>query len=184
MRRRREWWLLLALFSGAAAAQDAAGDLAALQPTGPVTVTADRGEWVQGGPMRYTGNVALRSDTLSLDGDLLELRQLGDGRFEARISGTPARLDHAGEAAGDSTDSAAPAVKAQARELFYDSQAGVVELTGGAQLMRGSDEINGDRIRYDVAARRVQADGGSGGQVKIVIQPPPHSDVGAEPKTP
>lgn len=150
------------------------GATASLRPTGPVTVTADRGEWVDGGPMRYSGHVALRSDTLSLDGDTLELRQLGDGRFEARIHGAPARLDHAG--VPDTRGASAVPVKAEAKQLFYDSRSGIVELTGSANLLRGSDEVHGESIRYDVGARRVQAEGGSGGQVRIVIQPPSQND--------
>lgn len=194
MRLRPECLLLLLLGCGIAAAQSEPGSApaaaestpavpAGLSPSGPVTVTADRGEWVQGGPMRYTGNVALRSEALSLDGDTLELKQLGDGRYEARISGNPAQLRQAGTAA-TATSKAVAAVTAEANELFYDSQAGIVQLTGNAQLLRNGDEIRSDTIRYDVNARRVQAEGGSNGQVRIIIQPPQADPAPAEPRKP
>lgn len=195
MRLRPEYLLLLLLGCGIAGAQEGDGtapaaaasaptEPAGLRPNGPVTVTADRGEWVQGGPMRYTGNVALRSETLSLDGDALELKQLGDGRFEARISGKPAHLRQAGSAATATSKAVAPVI-AEANELFYDSQAGVVQLTGNAHLLRGGDEISSDTIRYDVNARRVQAEGGGNGQVRIIIQPPQAAKPAtAEPRKP
>jgi len=192
MRLRPELLIFLLLGYGIAAAQSPAvpeppsgepTDLAGLRPNGPVTVTADRGEWVQGGPMRYTGNVALRSESLSLDGDALELKQLADGRFEARISGKPAHLRQAG-AAATATSKAVAAVNAEANELFYDSQAGIVQLKGNAQLLRGGDEISSDTIRYDVNARRVQAEGGGNGQVRIIIQPPKAKPAAAEPRKP
>ena len=89
--------LLLSLLATAAAAQDAAPSRAvdALRPSGPVTVTADQAEWQDGGLMRYSGNVALVSDTLQLAGELLELRQFPDGQYEASIRGTPAMTKRA-----------------------------------------------------------------------------------------
>lgn len=166
---RRE--LLIAGLLLASTGAQAQTSLDTLRPTGPVTVTADRAEWNQGGPMRYSGNVGLDSDTLSMRGDTLELQQRARGQFEARIGGAPAQLNHAPQPGA--TGPAARPVSAQARELQYDSTSGIVQLSGGARLSRGSDEINGERIRYDVRARRIQAEGGgSNGQVRIVIQPP------------
>lgn len=154
---------------GYAQAREPAVD--SLRPTGPVTVTADRAEWEQNGAMIYSGNVALNSDTLKLKGDRLELRQHPGGQFEARVSGNPARLDHPG--LKDRKGVVGPPVSAEARTLNYDSRSGVVDVLGNARLLRGQDEINGESIRYDVIARRIRAAGGAGGQVKIVIQPPP-----------
>jgi lipopolysaccharide export system protein LptA len=161
--------LLAAGAAGAAAPLLPPAD--ALRPNGPVTVTADRAEWQKGGTMVYSGNVSLLSDTLSLKGDHLELRQKEQGQYEAIINGTPARLDHPGGPAADGSE--APPVSAEAKTLFFDSATSMVELTGGAHLTRGTDEITGDSIHYDVAARRIRAAGGENGQVKIVIQPPP-----------
>ena len=168
--------LLLTAALGVSAQNQTAADF---RPTGPVTVTADRAEWNEGGPMRYSGNVGLSSDTLKLRGETLELLQRAEGEFDARVSGKPAQLDHAGQPGASGT--AAKPVSAQAGELQYDSTTGIVQLIGNARLLRGGDEITGDRIRYDVRARRIQADGGGSGQVKIVIQPPPKSGAGSAP---
>lgn len=156
--------LLLALFASVLfAAQDP------LKPSGPVTVTADRAEWKDGSAMLYSGNVSLSSDTLKLGGDRMELTQHPDGTYDARITGSPAKLEHA---ASTVNGKPAPPVSAAASVLVYTSKTGVVDLQGEARMTRGSDEINGANIQYNAAERRIQASGSAGGQVKIVIQPP------------
>lgn len=161
--------------AGAAApAPDAPGSAAPLtlrRPQGPVTVTADKAEWQQGGVMLYTGHVRLASDTLEMTGQRMEIERLANGQFRARLDGEPARLSDPGApAAGDAP--AAPPITAEARTLVYDAVAATVELKGGALLTRGADRLTGEAILYDVAQRRVQAAGGEGGQVRIVIQQP------------
>ena len=136
-----------------------------LKPTGPVTLTSDKAELVQGNSAVYTGNVVLTSDTLKLQGDRVELKQYPGGQYEAKITGAPARMNHAGN--GEEN----PAVAARAKTLNYDSRNGVLDLLSEAYVMRGTDEITGDTIKYDVNERRIQASGGDGGQVKIIIQP-------------
>lgn len=160
---------LLALTAGlpAVRAQDTGKTTAAsLRPTGPVTINADRAEWEKGGAMVYTGNVRLESADLKLSGAKLMLKQFESGEFEAKVDGGPATLDHAGIAAG--ADGTRPPVSAKARQLTYDSRSEIVEIAGEAVLTRGTDEIKGDKVRYDVANRRIEAAGG----VQIVIQPP------------
>lgn len=160
------------VLAGPLAAQD--GNVASLRPTGPVTIEADRAEWQKGGAMVYSGNVRLDSGELKLQGTRLHLRQFEDGQFEARVEGSPALLDHAG-LPPEAGEPRRP-VSARAQELTYDTRIEIVQITGDALLTRGSDEIRGQSIRYDVANRRIQADGGQGGQVRIVIQPPPRQD--------
>lgn len=173
MRRAAEILILVLWAAGALAqapAERPSRTEQALRPTGPVTVTADRAEWEKSGAMLYAGNVSMSSSTLSMRGDRLELRQKDEGQYEAILTGAPARMDHAG-VASSAGDDALP-VSAQSRSLYYDSANALVQLSGGARLTRGTDEITGETIRYDVAARRIKATGGDGGQVRIVIQPP------------
>lgn len=136
-----------------------------VKPTGPVTLTSDRAELVQGNSAIYTGNVVLSSNTLKLEGDRVELKQFPGGQYEAKITGGPAKMNHAGNGADN------PPVAARAKTLNYDSRSGVLDLISEAFVMRGSDEITGNTIRYDVNERRIQASGGEGGQVKIILQP-------------
>jgi lipopolysaccharide export system protein LptA len=175
MRRSRRYQVGLALCvalaasAGGVRAQSNA-ELDALRPTGPVTLTADRAEWVQGGTAQYTGHVSLSSDNLQLRGNEMTVTQGSGNNFEALITGSPAKLDHRGVAGAEGLT--AQPVSAQARQIDYDSRTGVVRLTGAAELLRGSDQITGEQIDYIVAQRRIRASGGDTGQVRIVIQPP------------
>lgn len=130
-------------------------------------MTAKHAELVQGSFAIYTGNVVMDSDTLKLDGDRLELHQDADGQYLAKVTGMPGHMAHAG--AGPEN----PPVSAHARTLNYSSRTGVVDLVGEALFRRGTDEITGDVIHYNVVERHVDASGGDGGQVRIVIQAPP-----------
>ena len=64
-----------------------------------------------------------------------------------------------------------PPVTARGRTLVFDSKNGIADISGDARVTRGEDEITGETIHYNVNERRIQAAGGSGGQVRIVIQP-------------
>ena len=178
--RVRALWLLMAALGSSGAAHAQSGTQ--LRPTGPVTINADRAEWEKGGAMVYSGKVRLESGDMKLQGERLLLRQFDDGQYEAHVSGAPATLDHAGLPAGE--DGARPPVAAQASELHYDSRSDIVEVKGKALLTRGTDRIRGNSIRYDVARRRIEAAGGEGGQVQIIIQPPPRDGVTPKPAAP
>lgn len=153
-----------------------------MRPTGPVTVTATSVDWAKNGLMVYTGDVKLSSDTLNMDGDRLELEQLSDGHYRAKITGAPAHLLHQGVADDDGQPD--PPVTARGRQLNYDSQSGLADVIGDARVTRGEDEITGETIHYNVNERRIQAAGGSGGQVRIVIQPPNRDKAATPPAAP
>lgn len=163
--------LLAAALAPAFAAPAKKNNADVLRPTGPVTITADRAEWSKTGVMVYTGDVSLVSEKMKMSGNRLELTQFPDSQYTAKITGTQAHLEHAGEPneKGEPT----PTVTADASTLLYDSRTSVVDVIGNAKMTRGKDEVTGSNIRYNVAERRIQATGGDAGQVKIVIQPPP-----------
>lgn len=147
-------------------------DASQFRPNGPITITADHAELIEGDSAVYTGNVKVNSDTLKMDGDRLELKQAKDGQYTAKITGNPAHLAHAGASPDD------PPVTAHAQTINYNSKTETVELDGNAQLIRGGNIVDGKDISYNLAKHQVQAVGGAGGQVKMVIQPPPatHED--------
>jgi lipopolysaccharide transport protein LptA len=155
---------------------------ASLRPTGPVTIRADKAEWEKGSAMMYTGNVHLESGDLNLVGDQLELRQFEKGEFTAKVTGAPAKLDHTG--LRDDQGKQGPPVHAEAKTLTYDSRTDIVEVVGAAVLNRGDDHMTGENIHYDVAQRRIQAEGGTNGQVIFTLQPPPQRDGAAAPGKP
>jgi len=146
--------------------------------TGPIKITAERAELERREYALYRGRVKLVSQDMVLTGDRLELRQPAKGQFEARLTGAPARLDHPGDAEG-------PPVSASAAQIIYDTRSATVELSGGVQLARGTDQLTSSQVRYNLAARRITANSGGEGQVQIVITPPPQAqELPAGPPTP
>jgi len=148
-----------------AKAKPRAGATVPARPRGPIRITAERAELEHRDYALYRGSVRLVSEGMVLTGDRLELRQPGKGQYEARLTGTPARLDHAG-------DARAPPVSASAERIVYDTRTATVDLSGGVQLARGADQLSSGQVRYDVAARRITASGSGEGQVHITINPP------------
>lgn len=138
-----------------------------LRPTGRVSVTADRAELVEGNYAVYTGHVVLTSNTLEMDGARLELRQQANGQFVATLTGTPAHMAHPSSGPDD------PPVTAHANTLIFDSAAQLITLSGDAELTRGQNLVTGRTVSYNTENHRVQATGGAGSQVRMVIQPPP-----------
>ena len=135
-----------------------------LKPSGPVTISAKSAELVQGSSAVYTGDVVLTSNTLKLDGDKVELMQFGGGDYQAKVTGGPAHVNHAGEGADN------PPLAAHAKTLNYDSRTGILDMIGDAFALRGTDQVTGDTIRYVVKEHRIQAAGGEG-RVTVIIQP-------------
>ena len=131
---------------------------------GPLKITAERADLDRREYALYRGNVRLTSAELELTGERLELRQPAKGQFTARLTGAPAHLRH--EAMAD-----APALAASAQQIDYDTRSSLIEMSGGAEVERGSDHISSDTIRYNVAARRISATGAGRRQVQIVVQP-------------
>jgi lipopolysaccharide export system protein LptA len=132
---------------------------------GPFTITAEYSEGGISGVMKFRGNVRMVSQDLEIRGDKLDLKQVAKGQYEANVAGSPAQMNHKGE-------NGVPPVTARANEVRYDTRTSMVDLTGGAEIDRGTDVMTGDAIRYDVNRRHVSARGVNGGQVKITIQQP------------
>jgi lipopolysaccharide export system protein LptA len=181
--RPRASALVLALVTSVVAAQSTPpGNKAAVKPPaktqselrmprGPIKITAERADLEQRESALYRGNVRLVSDEVELYGDRLELKQPVKGEFHALLTGRPARLKHKG--AADVTP-----VAASAEQIEYDTRSAIVQMSGGAQLERGTDTVASETISYNLAARRISATGTGKGQVQITIQPTQNSGQG------
>lgn len=141
------------------------GDTQYRRPTGPVNIEAQSADILRDGTAVYRGNVRISANEFSLDGEQLELHQHEGRQFTIVVTGAPAHFAHLGNGAD------APPVDASANRIEYDSRSGIVELDGGVQLLRGRDSLSTEHLRYDIAERRIQASGGSGGQVRITLDP-------------
>ena len=136
-----------------------------LRPTasGPITVEAKQAEIQRNGLATYSGDVKVDSAEFSIRGEQLELRQPRKGILDAKVVGSPATFSALGD---DGTK-----LNSISDQVHYDGDNRVVLLSGSVTLSRGSDSIRGERIEYDLNQRRIRAQGGVGGQVKIVIDP-------------
>ena len=137
-----------------------------LKPTGPVTLTSDKAELVQGNSAVYTGNVVLSSTTrLKLEGDRVELKQYAGGQYEAKITGGPAKMNHVGNGPEN------PPVSAHARTLNYDSRSGVLDLISEAFVMRATTRSPATPSSTTSTSGASRPPAAAGGQVKIILQP-------------
>lgn len=169
---------LLALLATAATSQGAtpAKPGAATRIRGPIKITAERAELERREYALYRGRVRLESQDMVMTGDRLELRQPDRGQFEARLTGAPARLDHPG-------NEKSPPVTASAAQIVYDTRTATVDLSGGVQLARGTDQVSSGQVTYNLVARRITANGDGASQVRITIEPP-QNDAPAAPPPP
>lgn len=172
---------LLALAASTVFAQSTASktrtELKAQTVRGPVKITAERADLDRRQYALYRGNVRLTSAELELSGDRLELRQPVKGEFTAHLSGSPAHLRHEGLADE-------PPIQASAQLIDYDTRTAMVVMSGGAEIVRGSDHMSSESIRYNVAARRINAAGVGGGRVQMIVQPPPPRAQEKKPEVP
>ncbi len=170
---------LLALLASAASSQGAtpAKPGAATRIRGPIKITAERAELERREYALYRGRVRLESQDMVMTGDRLELRQPDRGQFEARLTGAPARLDHPG-------NEKSPPVKASAARIVYDTRTATVDLSGGVQLARGTDQVSGGQVTYNLVARRITAKGDGASQVHITIEPPQNDAPAVPPPKP
>lgn len=142
------------------------------RPTGPIEIEAQTADILRDGTAIYQGGVQVRSSEFELSGDRMELRQPAERQYRLLVTGAPAHFAHAGGGAD------APPVDATAQRIEYDSGSNVIELSGDVRVLRGRDRLSTERLRYELDERRIQASGGTEGQVRITIDPDRPDDAG------
>jgi lipopolysaccharide export system protein LptA len=131
----------------------------------PIRIEADRAELTErGGASVYTGNVKIKQGDLEMEGERLQLERGQSGEVTATLTGSPARAQQPG---------AEGLIKGQAQRIDYVSKDKTMVLQGNAEVLRGKDRIQSEKIRYDTATQRIIADGNgkSGDRVQITIDP-------------
>lgn len=131
----------------------------------PIYLEADRVEMddVKGISV-YTGAVKVSQGTMLLRGDKVVVYTQNREPARYVASGAPAHFEQQPKAQQ-------AAIVATARELDYNVKTETLELRGGARLTQGRDSFEGERMSYDSARSLVTAAGGSGGRIRMVIQP-------------
>jgi lipopolysaccharide export system protein LptA len=123
----------------------------------------------------FVGSVTLTQGTMTIRGDRMEVRQDKAGFRQGKIWGNRAYFRQ-------KQDGADGWIEGWAERIEYDGRADKIQLFTRAALKRGSDEVAGDYISYDLTTEFFQVIGGGGkaaspnnpqGRVRTVLQPKP-----------
>lgn len=125
----------------------------------------------------FTGNVILTQGTLKIKADKLVMKEDLNGFRHATATGNLVTFRQ-------KRDGLDEYVEGWSERAEYDSKADKIELFRQARLRRGSDEVNGDYISYEMGTEFFKVIGNndrgvetnSGKRVRITIQPKNKSD--------
>lgn len=144
----------------------------------PIHLEADRAtveDYKQRGEFRtsiFIGNVILTQGTLILRADKVIMKEDSTGYRHATAYGNLVSYRQ-------KRDGVDEYVEARSRRAEYDNKTDKIELFGSARLKRGTDEVEGDYISYDITSDFFQVfgqpqpenDKNSDHRVRAVIQP-------------
>ncbi len=144
----------------------------------PIHLEADRAtveDYKQRGEFRtsiFIGNVILTQGTLILRADKVIMKEDSTGYRHATAYGNLVSYR-------EKRDGIDEYVEAWSRRAEYDNKTDKIELFGSARLKRGTDEVEGDYISYDITSDFFQVfgqpqpenDKNSDHRVRAVIQP-------------
>ncbi|MGE0797734.1 MAG: lipopolysaccharide transport periplasmic protein LptA [Lautropia sp.] len=141
----------------------------------PTNIEADRAQYDDAKKVTvFTGNVVLTKGTIMIRGDRVILRQFENNTQSAVATGRRASFRQKREGLDQF-------INGMANEIDYDSRTEILRLTGDAMIRRLEceapiDEITGAVVVYNARTEMFTVDGkdaasGSGGRVRIVIQP-------------
>jgi lipopolysaccharide transport protein LptA len=113
----------------------------------------------------FTGNVIIEAENAKLFCDEATLTFVEHQLITAELNGSPARFEQFVEESEQTNIG-------EANRILYRLDSGKLELHEDARFADGANEISGDLITYDIAAKHLTAGSGSSGPVKILIEPP------------
>jgi lipopolysaccharide export system protein LptA len=121
----------------------------------------------------YQGNVILTEGTLTIRAERVEVSQDENGLKAVLATGNPVSFRQ-------KRDSVDEYVEAYAPKVEFDNTKGQLELSGGARLRKGDDEIRGNVITYNTQTEFYKVVGEQNaqtpaGRVHITIRPQNHS---------
>jgi len=117
----------------------------------------------------YQGNVVLTEGTLMLRADRVEVTQDENGLKNAVATGNPVSFRQKRDGVDEYVEAYAPRVE-------FDNTKGQLELSGGARLRKGDDEIRGNLITYNTQTEFYKVVGEQNaqtpaGRVHMIIRP-------------
>lgn len=165
---RAALWLVFVSVGATALSAQAQDRPAFMDPGLAISVEADTAELSQENNVSvYRGHVKLERGPLVMNGSELRVVRFANGeRIKATLSGTPAKAVYT-----DPNNPDIPVI-ATATSIIYTTGVEVLELQGDALISRGTDELSGESVRYEIPLARIQATGDESERVRITIMPP------------
>lgn len=141
---------------------------------GTLSIRADRAETVridfENSRWTFSGNVRISSQGTRIWCSEAELGFVDHQLQSALLRGGPARFEQPRPGQEQA--------EGHAQSMDYAVGAGLIHLLGDAWLSDGANEIAGERITYDLGRQHVIAEGGSGGRVRMKINPAQRDETG------
>ncbi|MEE4298368.1 MAG: lipopolysaccharide transport periplasmic protein LptA [Pseudomonadales bacterium] len=140
----------------------------------PIEIESDRAELDEAsGVAVYAGDVRMRQGTLVVTAETLTISTDDDAVTRITADGDgddePATFTQQIEA-GPATDPDLQ-VRGRAAQIVYLTAEERIEFEGDAELSQATDRFEGDRISYDLRARRVNASAGGGERMTFTLDP-------------
>lgn len=124
---------------------------------------------------RFSGNVLFDVEEGRVTCDTADLRFTDFKLLNAKISGSPATFEFLRPGSEEST-------YAEAAELIYDVERGVIEFSGGATITEGGNQISSESLIYNIQEQRINAvsSGNGDDRVTVTYTPPKDDSTAAE----
>ncbi len=138
----------------------------------PIEIESDRAELDEtSGVAVYAGNVRMRQGTMVVTAETLTIQTAEDAvtRITADGDDEPATFVQQIEP-GPASDPDLQ-VRGRATQIVYVTTDERIEFEGDAELAQATDRFEGDRISYDLRARRVNASAGGGERMTFTLDP-------------
>jgi len=116
----------------------------------------NNGLWV------FNGNVRVEAALSVLTCDSARLNFIAHELEHAELTGEPARFEQTDPETGKVN-------QGQGKLMIYDLKAGTVTLSNEAVFSDGANRMSSSSITYDLVSRRIRADSGDSGSVRIMI---------------
>ena len=134
----------------------------------PIEIEADRVDINERqGLSSYQGNVVMRQGSIRMRADSIVVKTENRALISVKAQGRPANFSQR-------PDNASADVQAQAQNVDYQAQKGLLVLTSGARFQQGVNQFSGNRIEYDMQQNIVSAQGseqGPSSRVQVIIHP-------------
>ncbi len=137
---------------------------------GPISIEADEGRATntegESGSWQFTGNVIIDIENGRIECDSADLTFSEYQLRRAAVTGSPATFELQRLGSDEVT-------YAEAGQLSYDVDAGIIEFSERAMINEGGNQISSNFLVYNITEQRINADsaGSDDGRVRITYTP-------------